>query len=108
MIGFGQFTQRGALDASAGPPPSYTGPLDVVPGAVVAYGQRAMAAANLGSPVYTIRRDSDDAKQAFNSDATTGAVDPAAIAAFIGGGNGFIDTWNDYGTAGQNVVQATS
>jgi len=100
--------QASTRNAASGPPPSYTGPLDVVPGAVVAYGQRAMAAANLGSPVYTIRRDSDDATQAFNSDATTGAVDPAAIAAFIGGGNGFITTWNDYGTAGEDGVQATN
>jgi Alpha-L-arabinofuranosidase B, catalytic len=87
---------------------SYTGPLDIVSGAVVAYGQRALSAAKRGSALYTIRRDSDDATHTYNSDATTGDAPAAAISSFIGGGNGFVATWTDQSGNGNDVAQATS
>lgn len=77
----------------AGGGPAYTGPLDLVPGAVVAYGQRAMAAAWVSNAI-TIRRDSDDATQSFAT-TTSNAVDAAAISAFIGAGAGTVVLWND-------------
>lgn len=86
--------------------PSYTGPLDLVPGAFVAYGNRAMAGANIGSAVYTVRRDSDDATQVFNSQ-SDGSVDVSTVTNFLGGANGFIASWNDKGSSGANLVQAT-
>ncbi len=89
-------------------PVSYTGPLDIVPGAVVAYGQRALSAAKLGTALYTIRRDSDDTTQSFNSDAVTGDAPVASIQSFIGGGSGFASVWNDQSGNTNNVTQATS
>jgi len=50
--------------APAGGGGGYTGPLDIVPGAVVAYSQRAMAASWTSNAI-TIRRDSDDAINPF-------------------------------------------
>jgi hypothetical protein len=86
----------------------YTGPLDLVSGAVVAYGQRAMSSAKRGSALYTIRRSSDSTTQSFSSDATTGDAPTSAISAFIGGGNGFVTNWNDQSGNGHDVVQATA
>jgi hypothetical protein len=64
--------------------PSYEGPLDLVPGAAVAYGQRALSAARLGQPLFTLRRDIDDAELEFDADAVTGEAPVAAIAAWVG------------------------
>jgi len=107
----GQLATVGAGGKGGGssPPPGYTGPLDLTATqAVVAYGQRALSAAMLGQPVYTIRRDSDDATQSFSSDAVTGAVDAAAISAFIGGGNGFVTSWRDQSGSSNHATQATA
>lgn len=92
-----------ARPASGG---GYTGPLDLVPGAVVAFGQRAMSSALLGSALYTIRRDSDNATQSFSSDATTGAAPAASVAAFLGAAGGFVTTLNL--ADGTTATQATA
>jgi hypothetical protein len=63
--------------------PAYVGPLDLVPGAKIAAGQRALSAAMLGQELYTIRRTSDNTTQAFSSDAVTGAAPAAAEIAFV-------------------------
>jgi hypothetical protein len=81
----------------------YTGPLDIVPGAVVAYDQRALSAAKRGTALYTIREDTGDTTQSFNSDATTGAAPIAAITAFLNGANGFLSVWNDQSSNGANI-----
>lgn len=94
--------------AAPGGGDSYTGPLDIVSGAVIAYGQRALSSAMRGQPLYTIRRDSDDATQAFNSDATTGAAPVASISAFVGGGNGFAANWSDQSGNSTDALQAVS
>lgn len=73
----------------------YQGPLDIVSGAVVAYGQRALSRAKLGTALYTIRRSSDDTTQSFSSDATTGAAPGSSISSFIGAGTGSGALWND-------------
>ncbi len=86
----------------------YTGPLDIVPGAVVAYGQRALSAARLGSPLYTIREDAGDTTQSFSSDAVTGEAPVAEITAFLAGANGFVTTWNDQSANAADVSQAVS
>lgn len=83
----------------------YVGPIDLVSGAVSAYGQRAMSAADIGSTVYTIRRDSDDVIQAFVSGAD-GSVNAAAVTAFLGAANGFVNGWHDKGLAAENAVNA--
>jgi hypothetical protein len=101
-------TTVGASDLNAYFAPSYTGPLDIVAGAVVAYGQRALSAAKRGSALYTIRRSSDNTTQSFSSDATTGAAPTASITSFIGAGNGYVTTWNDQSGNGKDTTQSTT
>jgi len=86
----------------------YTGPLDLVPGAVVAYGQRALSAAKLGTALYTIREDGGNTTQSFNSDATTGDAPVAAITTFLNGANGYVTTWNDQSGNAVTIAQATA
>lgn len=87
---------------------AYEGPLDLVPGAVAAYGQRALSAAMLGQALYTIREDAGDTTQSFNSDAETGAAPVASITTFLNGSDGFVTLWNDQSGNGKNAVQATT
>lgn len=74
-----------AVHQAPQPGGGYTGPLDLVPGAVVAYGQRALSAAKLGTALYTIQEDFGGTSQSFNSDETTGEAPVSAISAFIPG-----------------------
>lgn len=97
----------GGVASPGGGGGSYTGPLDIVSGAVIAYGQRALSSAMRGQPLYTLRRDSDDTTQEFSSDATTGDAPVSAMSAFVGGGAGFLATWNDQSGSANNLVQAT-
>lgn len=83
----------------------YVGPLDLVPGAVVAYGQRALSAAKRGTALYTIREDDGDTTQSFSSDATTGDTPVSAITAFLDGATGFVSIWNDQSGNNSHVVQ---
>lgn len=92
--------------APSGGSAPYQGPLDLVPGALVAYSQRAMAAAWVSNAI-TIRRDSNDATQNFAT-TTANAVDPAAVSAFIGVGNGFATAWKDQSGHVSDAVQATA
>lgn len=57
-------------------------------------------------PLYKLRRDSDDATQDFLPD-VNGNSDVAAVLAFLGGANGFFDTWYDQGPSGLHVHNAT-
>lgn len=86
----------------------YIGPLDIVAGAVVAFGSRALSSATRGQPVYTIREDSGDTTQSFSSDASTGAVSAAAITAYLDGAGGFVAGWRDQSGGTSHVLQSTS
>lgn len=61
---------------------SYTGPLDLVPGALMAYGQRALSAAMLEQPLYTLRNGAGSS-QSFSSD-SSGDAPTASIVTFVG------------------------
>lgn len=67
-------------ESGPAPSPSYQGPLDLVDGAVVAYGVVALSDAMRGEPLLRLRRSSDDAEQDWPADAVTGDLDAAAIA----------------------------
>lgn len=85
----------------------YVGPLDIQDGALVAYSAgRALSSAMRGSPVYTIRRDSDDAAQTFSTDAITGLISHPAISGFLDGTEGFVTLWKDQGGNSQDLSQA--
>ena len=98
-------THRRRLLATYG---GYEGPLDIVPGAVVAYGQRALSSAKRGTALYTIRESGGDTTQSFSSDASTGEAPAAAVTTFLNGNDGFGTVWMDQGTAEANVLQATA
>lgn len=87
--------------------PSYTGPLDLVPGAVVAYGVRALSAAWLGQNIFRLRRDSDDAEMNFAADAVTGEAPVAAIATWLTATTGFVVTWYDQSGNSNDITAAT-
>ena len=97
-------THRRRLLATYG---GYEGPLDIVPGAVVAYGQRALSAAKLGTALYTIRETAGDTTQSFSSDAVTGDAPVADIITFLNGSNGFVRTWVDQGVSASNLQNTT-
>lgn len=86
----------------------YQGPLDIVPGAVFAYGQRALSLDMLGQPLYTIREGATSTIQSFDSDAATGAAPVTAITSFLNGASGFVTNWRDQSGGAHDMVQATT
>jgi hypothetical protein len=82
----------------------YTGPLDLVPGAVVAYSSRAMAAAWVGNAI-AVRKDGGSTVN-FTT-ATNNRVDVAAVVAHLDGSSGFLPTWFDQSGNGKNGTQVT-
>lgn len=94
------------IDTTAEEEPAYVGPLDLVPGAVVAYSSaRALSAAMCGQNGYTLFNGTDT--QAFAYNASTGLIDAAAIATFIGGGTGRSSIINDHSGNGYSGLQGT-
>jgi lysophospholipase L1-like esterase len=84
---------------------AFVGALDAIPNITAAYGMRRLLSTYTGN-LLKIRRSSDDTEQDIGY-TSTGALDTAAIASFIGGGNGFVKTWYDQkGSA--NATQATT
>lgn len=101
-----RFQRRIKAGPVASAEPEYEGPLDLVPGAVVAYGVRALSAAMLGQNIFRLRRDSDDAESNFVADAVTGDAPVVAIATWLGEANSFVVTWYDQSGNGKNATQA--
>lgn len=71
-----------------------------------AYSMRRLLTAYTGALV-RLRRDSDNAESDFGY-AATGEIDAAAVAAWLGGANGFVVTWYDQSGNGYDVTQATT
>lgn len=82
-----------------------TYPLDLVSGATGAYALRKLAVAYAGAAL-KVRRSSDDTTQDIGFNGFY--LDFAALSAFVGGNNGFVDTWYDQSGNGRNLVQATT
>ena len=84
---------------------SYEGPLDLVPGAVVAYGPRALSSAMRGEALYLIKKLDSGAEptQSFDADAATGEAPVSAIATFLDGDDGQIMEWNDQSGNGKHI-----
>jgi hypothetical protein len=74
--------------------PTYAGPGDVVPNALVWFGLRAYSAATVGTAAIRLIRSSDSAQSDFNT-LSTGALDTASISSFIGGGSATVAKWYD-------------
>lgn len=92
------------------PAPAYTGPLDLVPGALVAFSLRALSSAWRGQNVARLRRSSDDAVLDFAADAVTGDFPSAAAIAWrdaVGAADAFVVTRYDQSGNGKDETQAT-
>jgi len=71
-----------------------------------AYSVRKLRTAYAGS-AFRVRRDSDDTEQDIGFD-TDGNLDESALTTFVGANNGFIVTWYDQTTNGNNATNASS
>ena len=71
-----------------------------------AYSVRKLRTAYAGS-AFRVRRDSDDTEQDIGFD-TDGNLDESALSTFVGANNGFIVTWYDQTTNGNNATNASS
>jgi len=79
------------------------GLLDLVPGAAAAYSLRSLSNSYAG-PVVTVRRSSDDAEEDF----TASEVSDGTLAAFCGGGDGFVKQWWDQSPNANHASQSSS
>jgi hypothetical protein len=89
-----------------GAPPAI-GPLDIVPGAIAAYGLRRLRKGYIG-PLINLRRSSDNAQPDFYA-LPNGDLPVASIAGFIGAGSGlFTKLYDQSLAASRHVSQATA
>ena len=80
------------------------GLLDQYGGAAAAYSLRALSI-DYTNPVVRVRRDNDNAEQDF----TATEVSDGSLAAWVGAGNdGFVRTWYDQSSNGNNATQSTA
>jgi hypothetical protein len=79
--------------------------LDLFPNAAVAYSLRKLRTAYTGSAI-RVRRSSDNAEQDIGF--VGGDLDTASLLTFCGAGNGFVTTWYDQSTNGNNATQTTA
>lgn len=70
------------------------------------FGLRVVQVGYVG-PLIRIRRSSDDVESDFFAAVTTDIIDIAAIATFIGGGDGFIAIWYEQSGNGRDIVNVT-
>lgn len=73
--------------------------------AAAAYSLRLLRVAYTGAAV-NIRRSSDNATQDIGF--VNGSLDTSSLAAFIGGGNGFVAKWYDQSGSGNDALQTTT
>lgn len=59
-------------------------------------------------PIIRVRRSSDNVEQDFGGSGSLGAVNPSAVAAFCGAGDGFLTTIYDQSGLARNLTQATT
>jgi len=71
-----------------------------------AYSVRKLRAGYAGS-AFRVRRDSDDTEQDIGFDAD-GNLDESALTTFVGSNDGYIVTWYDQTTNGNDATQATT
>jgi len=77
--------------------------LDYAGGAAAAYSLRSLSNSYVG-PVVTVRRSTDNAEQGF----TSTEVSDGTLAAWCGGGDGFVKTWHDQSHNGRDATQTTT
>jgi len=85
---------------------TFTGLLDDYPGAAAAYSLRLLDKDYTGDAV-RVRRASDNTEQDIGFDAN-GDLDTSALATFCSGTDGFVKTWYDQSSNGNDVTQTTT
>lgn len=88
------------------PSKRWTGPYDAVPGIAAAFSMRRLLSAYSG-PILRLRRSSDNAESDFGA-TTSGDLDTASIATWLGGANGYVVTWYDQSGNGLHATQTTA
>lgn len=94
----GVIAQQGVIPAAGNPPADFMNP---APTAV--YSLRKLNPAYSG-PCLKVRRSSDDTTQDVGF--SGGVLDTSALLAFVGSGNGFVDTWYDQSGNANHAAQA--
>jgi len=79
--------------------------LDLFPNASVAYSLRKLRTAYSGSAI-RVRRSSDNTEQDIGFVGNN--LDTTSLLTFCGAGNGFVTTWYDQSTNGNNATQTTA
>jgi len=59
-------------------------------------------------PIIRVRESAGNTERDFSGSGASGAVDPAAVAAFCGAGDGFLTTIYDQSTNARNLTQSTT
>lgn len=84
---------------------SFTGLLDTYTGAAAAYSLRLLRSAYTGDAI-RVRRASDNTEQDIGF--VDGELDTSTLTTFCSGTNGFVKTWYDQSSNGNNATQTTA
>jgi len=104
--GFGNLTTFNVLPCQITPPnPVPLTLLTLYPGATAGYSVRKLSSTYSGSAL-RVRRSSDNTEQDIGFDGLD--LDIAALASFVGPGNGFVTKWYDQGGSGRDFLQSTA
>lgn len=84
----------------------YNGPYGNIPSIAAAYGMRRLLTSYTGN-LLRLRRSNDNAESDF-SFASSGNLDTAAIATWLGANSGYVVTWYDQSGNSNNATQSTA
>lgn len=87
--------------------PAFTGLLDTYSGAAAAYSAARRLSSTYTGALIRVRRSSDNTEQDIGYDSNN-VLDEAALASFVGAGNGFVTTWYDQSGNNRNQTQTTA
>lgn len=91
----------------AGGGEEYEGPLDLVPGAVVAYGNRALSSAMRGQPFAALVNYETEEEVTYSFDVVTGEVPSAVISSWMIDEAASVSSWKDQSGNNLHAVNAT-
>lgn len=86
---------------------AFTGLLDTYSGAAAAYSAARRLSSTYTGSLIRVRRSSDNTEQDIGYDSNN-VLDEAALASFVGAGNGFVTTWYDQSGNINNSIQPTA
>ena len=84
--------------------PTFTGLLNLYPGAAVAYSLRALSASFVNSDIVLVRRSSDNAELGFTATEITNGT----LTTWTGANDGFVVTWYDQSGNSRDATQSTA